>query len=120
MRIIERITKMVTLKKDSFEGSMHPVKMHSHGREGTLLEYRFAELGAGDERIITYKVHSQLHMFGNIIIKPTIVEFKKKSGAKMKSRSNQISIHTEEPEHKEKKKHKKHSDHKVKHVHHKR
>ena len=123
VRVIERITKMVALKKDSFEGSMHPVKMHSHGREGTLLEYRFAELGPGDERILKYKAHSRLHMFGTIMIKPTVVEFKKRSGVKMKSRSNSITMQTDkvddEPEKKKKSstagptEHK----HKVHHVH---
>lgn len=116
VRVIERITKMVSLKKDSFEGSMHPVKMHSHKDEGTLLEYRFAELGPGDERILKYKVHSRLHMFGNIVIKPTVVEFKKWTGRKMKSRSNSISIHTDKPE-KEESEHKKRSHKKHKHHH---
>ncbi|MFC1722578.1 hypothetical protein ACFL0V_00400 [Nanoarchaeota archaeon] len=103
VRVIERVTKMVALKKDSFEGSMHPVKMHKHANEGTLMEYVFPELGAGDERIITYKAHSKLHMFGTITIKPTVVEFKKRSGAKMKSKSNQISIQTEKSQTKHKK-----------------
>ncbi|HII71526.1 TPA: hypothetical protein HA265_02105 [Candidatus Woesearchaeota archaeon] len=110
IRVIERITKMVALKGDSFEGSMHPTKMHAHGSEGTIIEYRFAELGPGDERIITYKAFSKLHIFGVITIKPTVVEFKKKSGATMKSRSNQISIQTEAPEER-KPSHEKHESH---------
>ncbi|MBU2561255.1 MAG: hypothetical protein KKD17_03075 [Nanoarchaeota archaeon] len=95
IRVVERITRIVQLKKDSFEGSMHPVKMHSHGREGTLLEYRFGELAPGDERLIKYKVYSNLPIFGNLTIKPTAVEFMKKNGAKRKSLSNTLSIDTE-------------------------
>ncbi len=95
IRVVELVSKMVHLKKDSFQGSVHPVKMHQSGG-GTLLEYRFGELAPGDERIIKYKVHSNLHIFGTITIKPTVVEFVKRSGAKRKSRSNQVSVDTDE------------------------
>jgi hypothetical protein len=95
IRIVERITKMVKLKKDSFEGSMHPVKMHEHDHEGTLLEYRFGELSPGDTRIITYKVYAKLHLFGTVTIKPTVAEFSTKKGKK-KSRSNEVSVATDE------------------------
>ncbi len=97
IRVVERVTGMVHLKKDSFSGSMHPVKMHDHRNEGTLLEYRFGEIAAGDERIIKYKVFSKLHIFGDVVIKPTVVEFAKKNGAKKKSKSNEIVVSTEEP-----------------------
>ncbi len=119
LRVIERVTKMVTLKKDSFEGSVHPVKMHSHDREGTLIEYRFPELGPGDERIINYKAYAKLNIFGNIVIKPTVVEFVKKSGAKMKAFSNTISIQTDKVENDSKDKGSTHSHtHKERHEHH--
>lgn len=95
IRIVERVTKMVRLKKDSFEGSMHPVKMHEHDREGTLLEYRFGELSPGDTRIIKYKVYAKLHLFGTVTIKPTVAEFSTKKGKK-KSRSNEVSVSTDE------------------------
>jgi hypothetical protein len=111
IRIVERVTKMVHLKKDSFEGSMHPVKMHEHGREGTLLEYRFGELTPGDERIIKYKVYSRLHIFGTLTIKPTVAEFSTKKGLKKKSKSNEVSMTTEERATKPKA-HKPHAHHK--------
>jgi hypothetical protein len=96
IRVIDRVTRMVQLKNDSFEGSMHPVKMHTHASEGTLLEYRFSEIAPGDERIIKYKVYSKLHIFGNLALKPTVVEFTKKNGATRKSKSNLFTIATEE------------------------
>jgi hypothetical protein len=111
LRVVERVTKMVHLKKDSFEGSMHPVKMHTHDREGSLLEYRFGELTPGDERIIKYKVYSRLHIFGTMTIKPTVVEFTTAKGAKKKSRSNEISMTTEEPMHTPKPKKPEHKPH---------
>ncbi|MBW2967759.1 hypothetical protein KY362_04690 [Candidatus Woesearchaeota archaeon] len=124
LRVVERVSRMVQLKSDSFAGSMHPVKMHPHDREGTLLEYRFSELTPGDTRIITYKVHSKLHIFGTITIKPTVVEFTNKKGQKKKSSSNSISAQTEEtkaPAHKEHKEHHKahheHAHHKEHHGH---
>ncbi|NQU78311.1 hypothetical protein HQ545_00935 [Candidatus Woesearchaeota archaeon] len=96
IRVVERVTKMVELKHDSFAGSLHPAKMHKHDNEGTLLEYRFGELAPGDERIIKYKAHSKLHIFGDITIKPTVVEFISGKGIKRKSRSRELSISTEE------------------------
>lgn len=98
LRVVERVSPMVRLKTDSFAGSMHPVKMHEHDKEGTLLEYRFGELAAGDERIIKYRVYSKLHIFGTLTIKPTVVEFFKKNNAKRMSRSRSISLTTDEPE----------------------
>lgn len=95
IRVVERVTRMVQLRKDSFRGSMHPVKMHEHEREGTLLEYRFGELAPGDTRIISYKVYAKLHLFGTVTIKPTVAEFSTKKGKK-KSRSNEVSVTTEE------------------------
>lgn len=97
LRAVERVPGMVQLKTDSFAGSMHPVKMHAHNKEGTLLEYRFAELTAGDERIIKYKVYSKLNIFGSLVIKPTVVEFFKKNGTKRKSSSNRLTVTAEEP-----------------------
>ena len=117
LRVVERVTRMVHLKKDSFEGSMHPVKMHTHAKEGTLLEYRFGELTPGDTRIIKYKVYAKLHIFGPITIKPTVVEFSTKKGVKKKSRSNELSVMSEEqnakPAHSRKAEHKPaHHEHK--------
>jgi hypothetical protein len=89
LRVAEKVSKIVRLKKDSFEGSMHPVKMiDTH--DGTLLEYRFGELTSGDERIIKYKVYSRLAVFGVFSIKPTVVEFTTKKGSKRKSKSSTI------------------------------
>ena len=89
LRVLEKVSKIVSLKKDSFEGSMHPVKMHS-AHDGTFLEYRFGELTSGDERIIKYRVYSRLPVFGVFSIKPTVVEFSTKKGAKRKSKSSTI------------------------------
>jgi len=89
LRVLEKVSKIVTLKKDSFEGSMHPVKMHS-AHDGTFLEYRFGELTSGDERIIKYRVYSRLPVFGVLSIKPTVVEFNTKKGQKRKSKSSTI------------------------------
>jgi hypothetical protein len=96
IRVVDRVTRMVQLKPDPFEGSMHPVKMHTHASEGTLLEYRFSEIAPGDERVIKYKVYSKLHIFGNLALKPAVVEFNKKNGALRKSKSNLFTIATEE------------------------
>jgi hypothetical protein len=112
LRVIERVSSMVKLKKDSFAGSMHPVKMHEHSKEGTLLEYRFGELAPGDERIIKYKVYSKLHIFGTLSIKPTVVEFFKKGNIKKSSCSREVSITTEERVPKTKPMAKKHPEHK--------
>jgi hypothetical protein len=135
LRVVERVSSMVRLKKDSFTGSMHPVKMHEHAREGTLLEYRFGELAAGDERIIKYKVYSKLHIFGTLTIKPTVVEFFKKGNIQKSSSSREVSITTEEripktkptatkhkehkkEEHSEEPEHKEHTHHKAEHKEH--
>ncbi len=97
IRVIERVPRMVKLKQDSFEGSMHPVKMHTHDREGALLEYRFGEISPGDERIIKYKVYSALQIFGLFTMKPTVAEFLTKKGAKRTSRSNSVTVGSDEP-----------------------
>jgi hypothetical protein len=103
LRVVERVSRMVQLKQDSFEGSMHPVKMHSRAGEGTLLEYRFAEIAPGDERIIKYRVYSKLHIFGMLTLKPTVVEFTTLKGVKKKSKSNNTLVPGEEqPEKKHK------------------
>jgi hypothetical protein len=130
LRVVERVSRMVQLKKDSFAGSMHPVKMHSHGGEGTLLEYRFGELAPGDERIIKYKVYSKLDIFGTLSVKPTVVEFFKKNNIKKSSRSRQVLIATEErvpktkpkpvpPKHPPKPEHKEEEEHEEKEHRHK-
>jgi len=97
IRVVDRVSRMVKLKHDSFEGSMHPVKLHSHAGEGTLLEYKFGEISPGDERVIKYKVYSALNIFGVLTLKPAIVEFVTKKGAKRKSKSNSVSVNAEEP-----------------------
>ena len=100
LRVIERVSRMVQLKQDSFEGSMHPVKMHQHPGEGSLLEYRFVEIAPGDERIIKYKVYSKLHIFGTMTLKPTVVEFTTLKGIKKTSRSRQTLVPGEEQQEK--------------------
>jgi hypothetical protein len=112
VRLVERVSKMIQLKQDSFSGSLHPSKMHNRDSEGSLLEYRFAEIAPGDTRTVTYTVYSKLHVFGPVTIKPTVAEFQLKNGKHMKASSSPLSMITEEPA--EKKKHELFMPHKKK------
>ena len=92
VRLVEPVPDMLSIKRNSFEGSVHPSKMHHKGKHGTLLEYTLNELEPREERMFKYTVYSKLHIMGGFKIKPTLAEFKEESGKKMRSKSNSLSV----------------------------
>ncbi|MBI4739856.1 hypothetical protein HY772_10080 [Candidatus Woesearchaeota archaeon] len=98
VRVVERVPKIFAVKKDGFEASPHPSKIHLSDKEGTVMDFHLHDLDARDERIINYTVTPKLHIFGDMPVKPTIVEYKAKNGKKQTTKSNTLHIPSERPQ----------------------
>lgn len=107
VRVIERVPKIFSVKKDGFEASPHPGKIHLSEKEGTIMDFHLHDLEPHDERIINYTVTPKLHIFGDMPVKPTVVEYKIKKGKKQTTKSNTLHIPSENQQvsHQEKEKH---------------
>ncbi|MBI5398467.1 hypothetical protein HZB03_03305 [Candidatus Woesearchaeota archaeon] len=104
VRVVERVPKIFSVRKDGFEASPHPSKIHLSEKEGTIMDFHLHDLEPHDERIINYTVTPKLHIFGDMPVKPTIVEYKSKKGKKQTAKSNTLHIPSEnQPQNVEKK-----------------
>jgi hypothetical protein len=93
VRVIERVPKIFSVKKDGFEASIHPSKIHINDHDGTVMDFHLHDLDSREERIINYTVTPKLHIFGDMPVKPTVVEYKAKGGKKKQtSKSNTLHI----------------------------
>ncbi len=73
-------------------GTMKPEKILKHVHGGTLLEWRIPELEAYEERLIVYKIKSNLRILGSFKLPPAIARYNTKAGKKVRVNSNRLLI----------------------------
>lgn len=72
-------------------GTLHPEKVQK-GDKGVKLTWTINELLAGEERIISYTVHSKINVIGKFLLPPALVRYKNLKGRTINSKSNQLSF----------------------------
>lgn len=86
IRLIERIPEITVLHHE--KDQVAPTKSYKY-KDGSVLEWQFAEIEPKEERIITYRLKTRLIVMGNLNLKPAVARF-----GKRKSFSSQASVYT--------------------------
>jgi len=89
--VIDRIPNMIDLEKGLTIGTLHPTKILKHEKKGTIIKWLIDELPAGDERVISYKIKSQLSIIGEFNLSQAIAKFRFQ-GKDIITHSNSLGI----------------------------
>ena len=85
VRVIDLIPNLIIPTKEY--GTLKPDRLQK-GSKGLRLVWEIQSLEPGEERIISYKVRSKLHVFGSITFPQASVLYTNEKGAVVNVRSN--------------------------------
>lgn len=92
LRVIDRISGMADVQKDSSLGTLKPSKVVKKRGKGTLIRWDLDVLEPFEERIITYRVHTPLTLVGDVTLPGVKVKFDGSSGRERTTHSNEVVI----------------------------
>jgi len=92
IEVTDTISNIANLEKELYIGTLQPVKITHHEREGVIVRWNVDKLDVGEERVITYKIKSRLAILGDFTLKAAVARFKA-NNRDVLSRSNSVSIH---------------------------
>jgi len=88
VEIKEKLSKLTKIVEDNHTlGSPKPSKI-IRGKRNTFAKWEFDKLEPHEERIITYKLESQLKLIGSVEFPRSVVKFKNIDGKVRRTRSN--------------------------------
>ncbi len=90
--IHDEIPHLTEVMPEFGHGTMKPEKIMKHPHGTTLLEWHIPELEAYEERLITYKIKSNLRILGSFKLPTAIVRYSTKAGKKVRVNSNRLVI----------------------------
>jgi hypothetical protein len=91
IHIIDKVTSMADVVKETSLGTLHPTKIIRKKGHGTLVRWDIDTLDAFEERIITYQVRTQLKLIGDVYLPAMKAKFDK-NGRERTSYSNEVNI----------------------------
>ena len=89
--IIDKIPNIADVEKELYIGTLQPVKILKHENKGSIVKWIIDDLGAGEERVISYRIKSRLSILGDFNLPSTSVRFKFRGKDKL-SKSNLLTI----------------------------
>ena len=87
LKIYDRIPHLADYFKEEHIGSLPPDSVQRNEQKGTLVKYVIAELEPFEERIITYKIQTQLNILGGVTLPEVVGRFKSSGGRHRVSKS---------------------------------
>lgn len=85
--VYDTIPHLANYFKEDTMGSLLPSKIMKNEKKGTLIKFDVGTLDAYEERIITYRIQTQLNILGGLILPETTSRFKTESGRERRSKS---------------------------------
>lgn len=92
LTIHDEIPHLTQLHPEFGSGTLKPEKVMKHANGGNVLEWRIDELDPFEERLIVYKIKSNLQILGTFKLPAAIIRYSTKSGRKVKVNSNRLLI----------------------------
>jgi hypothetical protein len=89
--IVDKLPYITDIEKDIEVGMLTPTKIY-HSGNGTVIRWDLERLEKGEERVLSYKVHSKLSILGGFTLPSASATFYSKSGAKFVAHSKRVSI----------------------------
>ena len=90
--VIDRIPRIIELINDFPIGTLKPIKVLPHDKKGTIVKWFIEGLEPFEERVITYRIKSNLNILGGLTLPLCIMKFKGKSGKEYMIHSNKVKI----------------------------
>ena len=92
LRVIDRISGVAEIPKDTSLGTLKPTKVVKKQGQGTLLRWDLEQLDPFEERIITYKAKSPLKLVGDVTLPNMKVKYDLPSGRERTAHSNEVTV----------------------------
>ncbi|MFT4344113.1 MAG: hypothetical protein ACMXYE_05200 [Candidatus Woesearchaeota archaeon] len=90
--VMDRIPKITTIGKEFEVGTIQPSKIVSNSRKGAIAHWDVSSLDSFEERVITYKLYSNLNILGGMTLPLALLKFKTLTGREKKVTSNKIKL----------------------------
>jgi hypothetical protein len=91
LAIVDKLPYITDIEKDIEIGMLTPTKIY-HSGNGTVIRWDLETLEKGEERVLSYKVHSKLSILGGFTLPSASVTFYSKSGSKFVAHSKKVTI----------------------------
>jgi hypothetical protein len=92
IRVADRVPDIATVEDDFDVGTIRPEKIVKNMHGGTVIKWSIPKLDPYEERIISYKIKSRLHVLGNFVLPTSVTKFTTSGGAELKAKSNKGRI----------------------------
>jgi hypothetical protein len=90
--ILDRIPKITEIKKDFEMGTIKPTKVMMHDKKGTIVRWDINSLDCYEERVIAYKLFSNLNILGGLTLPLAMLKYPNIRGKEKKITSNRIKL----------------------------
>lgn len=90
--VLDRIPKITEVKKDFEIGTIKPNKVMTHDKKGTIIRWDIPSIDSYEERVIAYKIFSNLNILGGLTLPIAMLKYMPLRGKEKKVSSNKIKL----------------------------
>lgn len=90
--VLDKIPKITEMGKEFALGTLKPTKVMNHDKKGTIAKWEIKSLDSYEERVLTYKLYSNLTIVGGLTLPMSILKFKRKGSSEKKVVSNKVRL----------------------------
>ena len=89
--VLDRIPKITEIGKEFEIGTIRPTKIMTHEKKGTIAKWEMNSLDSYEERVIAYKLYSNLNILGGLTLPIALLKYRIR-GKEKKASSNKIKL----------------------------
>jgi hypothetical protein len=90
--VLDKIPKITEIGKEFTLGTLRPTKIMNNEKKGTIARWDIKSLDSYEERVLTYKLYTNLTIVGGLTLPISILKFSSKSGREKKIVSNKVKL----------------------------
>ncbi|MCB9358939.1 hypothetical protein H6503_03340 [Candidatus Woesearchaeota archaeon] len=90
--VLDRIPRITEIGKEFEIGTIKPTKITSHEKKGTIAKWEIASLDSYEERVVAYKLYSNMNILGGLTLPISILKFFTRKGDEKKVVSNKVKL----------------------------
>ncbi|MEK6849059.1 MAG: hypothetical protein AABY01_00655 [Nanoarchaeota archaeon] len=76
VHVLDKVPHIAEVSHDFDVGTLRPTKVTHLPNKGTLIKWTLDELDGGEERVITYRIHSKLSILGQMRLPVAVTKFR--------------------------------------------
>jgi len=90
--VLDRVPKITEIGKEFEIGTIKPTKIMNHEKKGTIAKWELSSLDSYEERVIAYKLYSNLNILGGLTLPIGLLKFRNARGREKMISSNKIKL----------------------------